>query len=865
MNLGRITWRHGQQLLVSALPPSARVRQYLFSAFALAACAIVLAVAQHVSRSLDYHAVVVALRGLPSGLVFRSLLLALLSYAALVGRDACALRYANIRLPTSTFLVGAIAGAALGNSAGFGALTGAAVRYRIYRTAGVKADQVARLTLLTNVVSSVGLVLLSAGATVVAAPAAGALLHLPVGLLRGLGCGAAGLSACFLLWCRRGGRPIRVWRFQLERPGAKLALLQLALTILDVVLAGASLWVLQPTLSVGFLPFIGLYAVALLLGIIGHTPGGIGVFDAAILLALGGTVEPSAAVAGLLAYRAIYFLFPLLLATALLVIFELRGLRGWVHRSADRVVSETGAVVPIFLGVMTFAVGTMLVLSGATPAFGHRLAVLQTILPLWLLESANLLASVIGVLLLFVTRGLFRRLDGAWWLAVSLAVLGAGFSLAKGLAFGETAVLGVFVLLLLLARRLFDRPASLLREPLTLSWIVAVGIVVAISVWILFFAFRNVPYSHDLWWQFEFNAKAPRALRATFAVAILASGIALWQLLRLAPGRVEGPTALDLQMAASIVRQQERSDAMLAIMGDKSFLFSRSGEAFLMYRKRGRSWVALGDPVGPREDWSELVSRFMELADAHGGRAAFYQVRADGLALYLNAGLRLVKLGEEARIPLASFKLDGSQRAGLRYALRRGERDGLSFEVIEPDRVGPMLPTLRQIAESWTESRRSREKGFSVAGFKPEFVATQTVVLVRQGGTPVAFATVMTTDCRTEATVGVMRHLPDASAYAMEYLFTRLALHLKELSFSSLSLGMAPLSGLVPTPLASVWHRIAYLIWRHGERLYKFRGLRAFKSKFGPTWEPRYLAASGAVGPLVTLAEVALITQASWT
>ena len=95
----------------------------------------------------------------------------------------------------------------------------------------------------------------------------------------------------------------------------------------------------------------------------------------------------------------------------------------------------------------------------------------------------------------------------------------------------------------------------------------------------------------------------------------------------------------------------------------------------------------------------------------------------------------------------------------------------------------------------------------------------------------------------------------------MEYLFTRLALHLKQAGFRRLSLGMAPLSGLTPTPLAAAWHRIGASAVALRRPLYNFRGLRTFKSKFDPDWQPRYLAASGTVGPFLALADLALLAE----
>jgi phosphatidylglycerol lysyltransferase len=341
---------------------------------------------------------------------------------------------------------------------------------------------------------------------------------------------------------------------------------------------------------------------------------------------------------------------------------------------------------------------------------------------------------------------------------------------------------------------------------------------------------------------------------------MLAAAIASWQLLRRAPGRVPPPDGADLADAMRIIRAQDRGAATMALMGDKSFLFSASRTAFLMYARRGRSWVALHDPVGPRAEWAELIWRFVELADAHDGRVVFYQIRPDSLPLYLDAGLKLLKVGEEAIVPLDPFGLEGGRRSNLRYAIKRGERDGLDFEMVQDRTATAFAPILKAISAEWLAGQRRREKGFSVATLAPAYLATQAVALVRQNGRPVAFATIMTTERLGEAAVGVMRHTPGASAHAMEFLFTRMALHLKQAGFQTLSLGMAPLAGLSPTPLASFWHHIGSLLWQHGGRFYNFQGLRTFKNKFTPRWEPRYLAASGTVGPFVALADIAVLT-----
>jgi len=95
----------------------------------------------------------------------------------------------------------------------------------------------------------------------------------------------------------------------------------------------------------------------------------------------------------------------------------------------------------------------------------------------------------------------------------------------------------------------------------------------------------------------------------------------------------------------------------------------------------------------------------------------------------------------------------------------------------------------------------------------------------------------------------------------MRYLFTRVILHLREPGVERLSLGMAPLAGLEQAPLSSQWHRIGGLLWAKGNGLYNFQGLRAFKEKFHPAWQPRYQAASGMVGPFISLVDVAALTH----
>ncbi|NEL41692.1 MAG: DUF2156 domain-containing protein, partial [Xanthomonas perforans] len=113
------------------------------------------------------------------------------------------------------------------------------------------------------------------------------------------------------------------------------------------------------------------------------------------------------------------------------------------------------------------------------------------------------------------------------------------------------------------------------------------------------------------------------------------------------------------------------------------------------------SLISMGDPVGPPEVARALIWRFREEADHMGLRPVFYQVGEKYWQTYLDMGLTLVKLGEEAIVPLEGFTLEGRDRADLRQAWNRGKRGGLTFRMLQPEQVDAVLPRLSEVSEQW--------------------------------------------------------------------------------------------------------------------------------------------------------------------
>jgi len=412
---------------------------------------------------------------------------------------------------------------------------------------------------------------------------------------------------------------------------------------------------------------------------------------------------------------------------------------------------------------------------------------------------------------------------------------------------------------LVLGRRAFYRPTSILDERFTPIWAVSIAGVIATAIWLSFLAFRHIEFSNDLWWTFAMDANAPRILRATFLVVVLATAYLLLNVLQPARPEPGVADANDLEHARRIIASSDLTVANAALSGDKRLLFSDDGDAFIMYQVAGRSWIALGDPIGPATRAEDLVWRFRELSDHHGGRTVFYQASADCLPLYIDLGLAALKIGEEARVLLPEFSLEGAARADLRQAWRRAERDGASFEVIPPERIGEVMPDLRRISDSWLTRKSVAEKRFSVGAFSEAYMSNFATVLVRSEGNISAFANLWNTDSKEELSVDLMRFGPDAPRGAMDYMFIELMLWGRTQGYQWFNLGMAPLAGLENHPLAPAWHRVGNFVFRQGEHFYNFDGLRRYKAKFDPTWVPKYLVAPGGIALPRILVDVSVL------
>ncbi len=320
------------------------------------------------------------------------------------------------------------------------------------------------------------------------------------------------------------------------------------------------------------------------------------------------------------------------------------------------------------------------------------------------------------------------------------------------------------------------------------------------------------------------------------------------------------PTDADLDAVSAIIERQPWTFPSLAFLRDKAVLFDDERQGFVMYGVQGRTWVALGDPVGPADRMPDLIRGFLEKCHDFDGVPVFYEVRSDHLRQYADLGLTYVKLGEEARVDLATFTLAGGHWSKHRQNLRRLERCGVTFQVIPRADAAMVMDRLRAVSDEWLAGRAGGEKGFSLGSFSTDYLSRFDIAVMERDGEIIAFANLWSGFQRVELATDLIRHTRSAPPETMEALLVHVMAWGKTHGYRWFSLGVAPLSGLERSPVAPFWGRVGSFLYTHGGAFYRFQGLRAFKQKFHPQWEPRYLVYPGGLGlPRIVVDVSALI------
>ena len=786
-----------------------------------------------------------------------------LAYAVLPGYDAMALSYIGRPLPLRRTVFGSFIAYAVSQMLGFPLVTGGSVRLRLWSSWGLSSTEIARAIGFVAFSFALGMVLLS-GVVFLAEPAGtAAVIGLPIASLRPVGAIELLAVAGYAAWtfARRGRIRIGAWKVPAPRPAIVGA--QLLVPALDWTLAAAALYVLLPPgHPITFVTFLGVFLIAQFTGLVSHVPGGLGVVETIMVLLLKPYIPASELLGALIAYRAVYYLLPFGVAVIMIGLHEARPYAPQALGVARSVGGWVPRLVPQVLSGAVFLTGAILLISGATPGVPGRLAWLGDVLPLGLIEPQSLRGepgrrrsprAAVGAVAP-ARRGLRIHRHPPRNRHRRLAAQGSGLGGSKRARRG--------------ARRRPSRAPVLLPEVGASApsrsrpgWMLAILLVVGGSVWLGMFAHKHAEYTDEIWWRFALRADAPRFLRATVGVVAALLVVGLMRLFRHAPAEVELPGPADLDRAAALIDTWPDASSYLALLGDKALLFSESGNAFLMYGVEGRSWVALGDPVGPPAEQVELAWRFRELADRHGGWTVFYEVGDRPPAAVRRSRAHAAQArrrGAGCRSPTSRSTAPTAALSGARSA--QMERDGVTFEVIPAGSAAPLLPELRAISDAWLEEKRTREKAFSLGRFDDAYISRFPIAVARRAASHRRLRQRVEHGDEGRA-FGRPDALPARRPGRRDGVPLRRADALGQgapgMSASASEWRRSPAwSGGCWRPSGS---RVGALVFRHGEHFYNFQGLREYKEKFDPVWSPKYLASPGGLALPRILGNVAAL------
>jgi uncharacterized membrane protein YbhN (UPF0104 family) len=607
-------------------------------------------VVQREFRSLSVAEIRTALAAIPPATLWLAGGWTVCAYLLLAVYDRLGSIYAGHKVSWPRSLLASFCGYALAHNLGFAAVSGAAVRYRLYAAWGLSPLEIAKVVGFTSLTFGLGGMMLG-GLVLMLEPEVVPWLadHLPRWALQAMAIPLWGIVATYIV-LSRFVQHVRLFRFDIALPSFRLALLQTLLATADVAITAAIFFTLLPEAEgLTFLRFVGIYLGAYSAGIIANVPGGLGVFDGAILLGLQPYLPAAEVVGALFVFRLYYYIVPLFIAGGLFASFELSQRRVALHRFASLGKGSEPLEVP--------AIASLVVLAGAVLLFLGALPVQGTALEAWVGQSGALAsqfaASLVGSLLLVMAYGLLRRLALAFWATLLLLLTGAAICVLRGEAWWLWALFLLVAALLGAFRPAFYRRARLVREPLAPE---ALGPMVAVAVCGITLALvaHDARIAEASWWEAVLSDDAPSSLRFTVGLTAVLLLVGVARLLRRAP-IAAAPWNAETRGRLAALGAAVPADADGAI-------FAEDGTAGIAFRRQDGVWVALGDPAGPPAAAMAAVWRFRDLCDRNGVEPAFVGIGTALERAYADIGLTLVPIADAA---------DGSPR----FLALRSERD----------------------------------------------------------------------------------------------------------------------------------------------------------------------------------------------
>jgi uncharacterized membrane protein YbhN (UPF0104 family) len=603
-------------------------------------------VVQREFRGLKLADIQAALNDLPIHRLAVSFLWTVLAFGILSFYDRLGTIYAGHVVSHGKAAFASFCAYTLAHNLGFAAVSGAAVRYRLYAQWGLTPLQIGKVVAFCSLTFGLGALVLGGGilfAEPDAVPFFGA--RLSAWVMYAIGAGMWVIVGAYVTLSRLVGT-VRIFGHEIGLPGWRMAILQVLLATVDVGVTAAIFYALLPEApGLTYLRFLGIYLASYTAGMAANLPGGLGVFDTAVLLGLEPYMEPPQIVGAILVFRLYYYIIPLFLAGGLFAGNELllrgRGVLGTAAQSrgvqAIGLWSQPDLVAAAGTGAVALC-GALLMSVGVLEGLGDWGSWEESYF--WMISEVGAYSpSLVGAALMVMAVGLSLRVRLAWTGSIALLLTGAVFVVLHG---GLPWVAGVLVLAAALIApfgRNFYRHANLLTGKLRAGTVLPLVTLIACVMALASFEPKLRWLDANAFWAVILSPDVPNSLRTSLAGVVALALVALWRLVR--PGRVEW------------LRWNAVTSARFAALGAEppaladGLVWGETGRAAIAFRRLDTLLLALGDPAGDRDDRVSAIWRLRDLARQEGRNPAAWQAGRGLLGTWGDLGLTALPLGAD--------------------------------------------------------------------------------------------------------------------------------------------------------------------------------------------------------------------------
>ncbi|HVA99453.1 MAG TPA: phosphatidylglycerol lysyltransferase domain-containing protein [Bacteroidia bacterium] len=523
------------------------------------------------------------------------------------------------------------------------------------------------------------------------------------------------------------------------------------------------------------------------------------------------------------------------------------------------ILKKDNLLLRILPSIIILILGIINIVSAITPSIPARLHLLESILPLDVINISNFLIIVFGFILIILSMYLLRGVKTAWWLAVVITALSVLGHIAKAFDYEEAILALISCAALIYTKKQYSvKPDPRLARLSITTFLITFGGVFLYGI-IGFYFLDKRHFQIDFSWKesikaflrifFLFDAGALHPytkfgrnfLYSLYFFGFAAISFVLFSILR---PIVQSPETEENENdeAQQLVEKYGKSslDYFKTYM-DKFFFFTSNREAFISYKVGGNYAIVMEDPVcETAEKMKEAIAEFEIYCRDNGLKALYYRVPETSLPVYTSLKKKHLIIGQEAVLDLNSFSLQGGKMKSIRNAIKKVETSGFQLKIHEPPIKDGVLQKLKHVSDEWLRDNKREELFFSQGIFDFETLKITPILTVENAEEQVvAFVNIMPDFYPESGTYDLIRKTSAAPNGSLDFLMISMFEYFKTKNVRYVNLGLATLSGIEKGE--NFTEKTMKFAYENIRSFSHYKGLRDYKEKFFPNWNNKYL------------------------